>query len=42
MSNENIEKLLDINRDKITSLNCQDIYQDIYNINVDEIKELKF
>lgn len=37
-----IEKLLDVDESKITSLNCQDIYYKVYNIDVDEIKELKF
>ena len=37
-----IEKLLEIDEEKITNLNCQDIYQKIYGINIDEIKELKF
>ena len=37
-----IEELLEINKNKITTLNCQDIYKDIYGINIKEIKELKF
>lgn len=37
-----IEKLLEIDENKITTLNCQDIYAKIYNINIDKIKELKF
>ena len=37
-----IEKLLEIDKEKITILNCQDIYKDIYKIDIDEIKELKF
>lgn len=37
-----IEELLGINKDKITNLNCQDIYKEIYGIDVDKIKELKF
>ena len=37
-----IEKLLEVDESKITTLNCQDIYQNIYNINIDDIKELKF
>ena len=37
-----IEKILEIDEEKITNLNCQDIYQKIYGINIDEIKELKF
>lgn len=35
-------KLLDLNKTKITALNCNDIYKKIYNINISEIKELKF
>ena len=37
-----LEDLLEIDKSKITNLNCQDIYTDIYNIDVDSIKELKF
>ena len=37
-----IEKLLEVNEEKITTLNCQDIYGKIYNIDIDNIKELKF
>ena len=37
-----IEDLLEIDKEKITNLNCQSIYKDIYNIDVDKIKELKF
>ena len=37
-----VEKKLGIDKDKITNLNCEDIYKDIYNIDVDAIKELKF
>ncbi len=37
-----IESLLEIDISKITNLNCQDIYNKIYNIDVDKIKELKF
>ena len=37
-----IEELLEIDKNKITTLNCQDIYKDIYGINIKEIKELKF
>lgn len=37
-----IEELLEIDKEKITNLNCQSIYTDIYNIDVDKIKELKF
>jgi len=37
-----ILKKLNIIQSQITTLNCQDIYQQIYNINIDEILELKF
>ena len=37
-----IESLLEVEEEKITNLNCQDIYQKIYGIDIDEIKELKF
>ncbi len=37
-----IEKVLEVDTNKITALNCQDIYMKIYNIDIDEIKELKF
>ena len=37
-----LEDTLGIDKDKITNLNCQSIYIDIYNIDVDSIKELKF
>ena len=37
-----VEELLEIDKNKITTLNCQDIYKDIYGINIKEIKELKF
>ena len=33
---------LEIDADKITALNCDDIYRKIYNIDINEIKELKF
>lgn len=35
-------KKLEIDEDKITALNCDDIYRKIYNIDINEIKELKF
>ena len=35
-------ELLDINKDKVTALNCEDIYKKIYGINIDEIKNLTF
>ena len=33
---------LDIEKEKLTTLNCQDIYKDIYNIDIDNIKRLSF
>ncbi len=33
---------LKLNNSKITSLNCDDIYRQIYNIDISKIKELKF
>lgn len=38
----NIIKLLNIDEKKITALNCQDIYKEIYNIDITNMKELKF
>ncbi len=35
-------ELLDIDEDKTTFLNCDSIYKEIYNINLDEIKNLTF
>lgn len=37
-----ILKLLKIDKSKITTLNCDDIYKQIYNIDISKIKELKF
>lgn len=37
-----IEDFLKIDKSKITTLNCQDIYQEVYGIDIDKIKELKF
>lgn len=37
-----IERLLEIDENKVTTLNCKDIYLDIYNIDIDKIEELKF
>jgi hypothetical protein len=37
-----IEKLLEVDKSKITVLNCQDIYKEIYGIDIEKIKELKF
>ena len=34
--------LLDVDMDKVTALNCQDIYKDVYNIDINKIKTLKF
>lgn len=38
----NVQKLLGIEGDKVTALNCDDIYRQIYNIDISTIKELKF
>ncbi len=35
-------KKLEIDEDKITALNCDDIYRKIYNIDINKIKELRF
>ena len=37
-----IEALLDVDINKVTTLNCEDIYKQIYGINIQEISELKF
>lgn len=37
-----IETLLDVQKEKITTFNCQDIYLKIYGIDINTIKELKF
>lgn len=34
--------LLDVDMDKVTALNCQDIYKEIYGIDINTIKKLKF
>ena len=34
--------LLEIPKEKVTALNCEDIYKKIYGINIDEIKNLTF
>lgn len=39
--NNMIEKL-NIDKNKITALNCDDIYRDLYNIDISTIKNLKF
>lgn len=36
-----VEKL-GVDKSKVTALNCDDIYRNIYNIDIREIKELKF
>lgn len=38
----NMKKILDIDESKITTLNCDDIYKQIYKIDISRIKELKF
>lgn len=35
-------KLLNINEKKVTSFNCSDIYKNIYGIDIEKIKMLKF
>lgn len=35
-------KILDMDNSKITALNCMDIYKQIYNIDISDIKVLKF
>lgn len=37
-----IQELLNIDKSKVTTLNCDDIYKQIYNIDISKIKELKF
>ena len=37
-----IERLLNVDKDKITTLNCQDIYLKIYGIDIDTIRKLRF
>ncbi len=39
---ERILGLLNIDSNKVTALNCEDIYKEVYNIDIDSIKELKF
>lgn len=39
---ENTLKLLSVAENKITTLNCDNIYKQIYNINLDDISVLKF
>lgn len=38
----NMKKVLDIDETKVTTLNCDDIYKQIYKIDISKIKELKF
>ncbi len=38
----NIKKILNIDETKVTTLNCDDIYKQIYKIDISKIKELKF
>lgn len=37
-----IQEILNIDESKITTLNCKDIYKQIYHIDISKIKELKF
>ena len=37
-----IKKILQIDENKVTTLNCNDICKQIYNIDISKIKELKF
>ena len=37
-----VEKLLELNESKITTMNCQDIYLEEYGIDINQIEELKF
>ena len=39
---EEIEKLLEVDKEKITYFNCSDIYKSVYGIDSSKIKELKF
>lgn len=39
---EKIENMLEVDKEKITYLNCSDIYKSIYGIDSSKIKELKF
>lgn len=39
---EKIENILEVDKEKITYLNCSDIYKSIYGIDSSKIKELKF
>ena len=37
----NMKKILGIDESKITTLNCDDIYNEIYKIDISKIKELR-
>ena len=37
-----IKNMLCVDESKVTALNCDDIYKQIYNIDISKIKELKF
>ncbi len=37
-----VEQVLELNAEKITTLNCQDIYKEKYGVDIEKIKELKF
>ena len=39
---ESIERILEIDKSKVTYLNCNDIYKEIYGIDISKIRELKF
>ena len=44
-SEEQVNKMMEklgVDKSKITALNCDDIYRDIYNIDISGLKELKF
>lgn len=36
------KKLLEVDEEKVTALNCEDIYKKVYGIDIDKIKNLKF
>lgn len=38
----NMKKILNVDESKVTTLNCDDIYKQIYKIDISKIKELKF
>ena len=38
----NMIKSLNIEESEVTALNCDDIYKEIYKIDISKIKELKF